>query len=93
MFVSLTAGLSEDVLQSLGHPSLVRVLLLAALHPPSDHLLDPQQGSQQVLCDEKNKKAINDRYHLENTSAGTSGQNSDAQAGTSDNTCIDVTFY
>lgn len=50
MFVSLTAGLSEDVLQALGHPSLVRVLLLAALHPPSDHLLDPQQGSQQVLC-------------------------------------------
>lgn len=53
--VFLTAGLSEDVFQPLGHPSLVRVLLLAALHPQSNHLLDPQQSSQQVLCATENK--------------------------------------
>lgn len=45
----LTTGLSEDVLQALGHPSFIRVLFLAALHPPPDHLLNPQQSPQQVF--------------------------------------------
>ncbi len=55
MFACLTAGLSEDVFQALSHPSLVRVLFLAALHPQSDHLLDAQQSPQQVFCATKNK--------------------------------------
>ena len=49
MGAHLTTGVFEDVFQALGHPSDVRVVFLAALHAPADHLLDPQQSTQQVI--------------------------------------------
>lgn len=51
----LTTGFPKNVFKALSHPSFIRVLVLAALHPSSDHFFDSQQSPKKILC-QKTKK-------------------------------------
>lgn len=46
----LTTGFPKNVFKALSHPSFIRVLVLAALHPSSDHFFDSQQSPKKILC-------------------------------------------